>query len=144
MLNVMERHWKVLMRGLKRSDVYSKRSALKATCCKIPLIRHSGKCKIIGTETVQQRQRKGLTTKGQNKRILVGDGTVLYPNYGGDYMTVCIVKTQNCTPKGVKFTLSKFKESETHIESTGYYVKNPSGCGWWGMARGRPIRRPVQ
>lgn len=51
----------------------------------IPFIRHSGKCKIIGTETDQQRQRNGLTTKGQNKRILVGNGTGLHLNYGGDY-----------------------------------------------------------
>lgn len=103
----------------------------------IPFIRHSGKCKIIGTETAQQRQRKGLTTKGQNKRILVGNGTGLHLNYGGDYMTVCAVKTQNCTPKRVNFTVSKFKESETHTESTGCYVENTPGCGWWGMARRR-------
>lgn len=35
----------------------------------------------------------------------------------------------------MNFTVSKCKESETHTESTGCYVKNTSECGWWGTAR---------
>lgn len=48
----------------------------------------------------------------------MGDTTVLYLNYGGGYMTVYTVKTQNCTPKRVNFTARKFKESETYSKPT--------------------------
>lgn len=37
------------------------------------------------------------------------DGTILYPDYGRHYMTLCICQiAQNCTLKNVNLTISKF------------------------------------
>ena len=54
-----------------------------------------GKGKIIRTKHISRCQAPGLNESWpqRHRRILVGDGTVLYLDHGGSFMTVTFVST---------------------------------------------------
>lgn len=51
-------------------------------------IQHSQKDETTVTEWLLELTRKEVTTKGQHEVMCESDGTVLYPDFGGGYVTL--------------------------------------------------------